>query len=113
MAIGATLIELRDQLRSEIGASPSTAAGLNAQRQFDHLLRRTQERLWADYDWGFATIERDEPLVSGQRYYTFDPDIDFNRIIDAQIKYSNLWHALAYDIRPSDYNAWDLSLIHI
>lgn len=110
MAIGATLIELRDQLRSEIGASPSAASGINTQRQFDHLLRRTQERLWADYDWSFAQIERDEPLLAGQRYYTFDADIDFLRIVDAQIKYNNLWHALAYDIRPSDYNAWDSDL---
>ena len=39
------------------------------------------ESVWNDYDWTFALIERDEPLITGQRYYTFDADIDYDELI--------------------------------
>ena len=67
MARGTSLLALRDQLKAEIGASSNVAMGVNTIEQLDNLLRRTQQRLWNDFDWTFALIERDEQLLNGTR----------------------------------------------
>jgi hypothetical protein len=107
MARGTSLLALRDQLKAEIGASPNVAMGVNTIEQFDNLLRRTQQRLWNDFDWSFALIDRDEPMINGQRYYTFDQDIDFDRILESHVKYGNIWHPIDYGIGPAQYNNHD------
>ena len=105
MARGTTLLELRDMCRAEIGASPNVSMGINSLDQIDNLIRRTQQRLWADHDWDFAYIERDEQMVPLERYYAFDNDIDYDRIISANVRYSNIWHPISYGIGPNEYNA--------
>lgn len=107
MAKGTTLLALRSMLRSEIGASPNPSMGVNTIDQYDHILRRTQERLWADFEWPFAYIERDEILHTNQRYYTFDQDIDFDRIVCAHVQYSSIWHPVDYGIGVHEYNQMD------
>jgi hypothetical protein len=107
MPRGTTLVELREMLRSEIGASPSVAMGVNTLNQIDHTLRRVQERLWSDHDWDFGYIERDEPLFNGQRYYTFDPEIDYDRIISTHVSFSDIWHPVDYGIGTNEYNQFD------
>ena len=107
MARGTSLLALRDQLKAEIGASPNVAMGVNTIEQFDNLLRRTQQRLWSDFEWSFGVIERDEPLISGQRYYSFDQDIDFDRILETYVKYGSIWHPIDYGIGPAQYNNHD------
>lgn len=104
MARGTQLSALVDQLRAEIGASTNVAMGVNTLPNLHQVLRRTQERLWQDFDWPFAWIERDEPMANGQRYYAFDDDIDFDRIRHAHVKYANVWRELSYGITPADYN---------
>lgn len=104
MARGTQLSALVDQLRSEIGASTNVAMGVNTLPNLKHLLKRTQDRLWAEFDWPFAWVERDEDLINGQRYYTFDNDIDYDRIRSASLYYGNVWRALSYGITPADYN---------
>jgi hypothetical protein len=107
MARGTTLLELREMLRAEIGASSNVGMGVNTIDQYDHLLRRTQQRLWADHDWDFAYIERDTNLVASQRYYSFGVDIDPDNISSAHIKYGDIWHNLEYGIGPQQYNFQD------
>ncbi len=101
------LNELREMLRAEIGASSSVAMGVNTLNQYDHVLRRTQDRLWAEHNWEFGSIERDEPLIAGERYYAFDSDIDFDRIVSAHVKWNGVWHPLEYGIDQNNYNAQD------
>lgn len=107
MARGTQLSALVDQLRAEIGASTNVAMGVNMLPAIKQILRRTQERLWADFEWPFAFIERDEPLLNGQRYYTFDNDIDFDRISKAEVKWSDTWRSLSYGIGAEQYNTSD------
>lgn len=107
MARGTQLSALVDQLRAEIGASTNVAMGVNTLPSIKQLLRRTQERLWADFDWPFAFIERDEPMLNGQRYYTFDNDVDFDRIVSAHVKWEDTWRPLCYGIGPEQYNTSD------
>lgn len=107
MARGTSLSALRDMLRAEIGASSNVAMGVNTQDQYDHVLRRTQARLWADHDWSFGFIERDEQLLKDQRYYAFDPDIDFDRISRASVKFGDIWYPMQAGISPEHYNVFD------
>jgi hypothetical protein len=107
MARGTQLSALVDQLRAEIGASTNVAMGVNTLPSLKQLLRRTQERLWADFEWPFAYIERDEPMQNGERYYTFDADIDFDRIVSAHVKWEDNWRTVNYGIGPEQYNTSD------
>lgn len=107
MARGTSLLELRAMLRSEIGASPNVAMGVNTINQMDQTLRRTQERLWSDFDWDFGYIERDEQLFNNQKYYTFDPEIDYDRIVTTHVSFSEIWHPVDYGIGPNEYNQFD------
>lgn len=107
MARHTMLTELREMLRAEIGASSNVAMGVNTANQHDHLLRRTQERLWVDHNWDFGSIQRDEQLIAGQRYYAFGDDVDFDRIVDTHVKWGDIWHPIEYGISTSHYNAHD------
>lgn len=107
MAQGTTLASLRDQLRAEIGASASPAMGQNTIHQMNHLLNRTQERLWVDFDWPHLAIERDVQMVNGQRYYSLGNDVDFNRVGDVNVKYSSTWRPVEYGIGVDNYNELD------
>lgn len=107
MARGTSLSALRDMLRAEVGASSNVALGVNTQDQFDHLLRRTQDRLWNDFAWPFGYIQRDEQMEADGRYYAFDADIDFARIVSAEVKYDGIWTPLEYGISRNEYNQFD------
>ena len=107
MARGTSLLNLRAMFRAEIGAASSVAMGVNTENQFDHLLRRTQDILWAEHDWEFGQIERDEPLLAGERYYAFDNDIDFQRIIKCEVKHDGKWRPVEYGIGTEQYNSLD------
>lgn len=109
MARGTQLSALVDALRAEIGASTNVAMGVNMLPSLKQLLNRTQQQLWESFDWPFAFIERDEPLLNGQRYYTFDNDIDFGRISEAHVRYSDSWRPLVYGIGIEQYNSSDSS----
>lgn len=107
MARGTSLSALRDMLRAEIGASSNVAMGVNTQDQYDHVLRRTQARLWADHDWSFGFIERDEPLLKNERYYAFDNDIDYDRISMASVRWGDIWRPMQAGITPELFNTFD------
>lgn len=107
MARGTQLSALVDALRAEIGASTNVAMGVNTLPALKQLLNRVQQQLWEGFDWPFAFIERDEQMVNGQRYYTFDPEIDFGRISSAHVKYSSSWRPLEYGIGIEQYNSSD------
>jgi hypothetical protein len=107
MARGTTLNELRDMLRAEIGASSNVAMGVNTTNQYDQIIRRVQERLWAEHNWDFGYIKRDEELIAGERYYAFDSEIDFDRIVSAYVKWDEKWQPVNYGISTAEYNAND------
>lgn len=105
MAVGTTLSTLVDNLRAEIGASTNVGQGVNNLPALQQVLRRNQERLWNEYNWPHLMIDRDETMVAGERYYTFDPDIDYNRIVGAWVKYSNVFEPIGYGFNPTIYSA--------
>jgi hypothetical protein len=110
MARGTSLSQLRDQLRAEIGASANPAMGTNAVHQMNLLLSRTQERLWTDFDWPFMVINRNIQMHDGQRYYSFPDDLDYNRVIQTDVKYSATWRVVDYEINVEQFNFMDSEL---
>lgn len=110
MARGTTLSELTNQLRAEIGASTNVAQGLNSVPYWQQVLRRNQERLYNETMWSFLMIDREEVLNAGERYYTFNADVNFDFIQQAWIKYSTQWEPISYGIDPSLYNCQDSDL---
>jgi hypothetical protein len=109
MARGTTLGQMVVMLREECGHATSAALGQNYEPHLKHLLRRTQEVLWNDHDWPHLRIQRDEPLLAGERYYSFPPDLAFERVesLNAFVKYAGDWHPIVYGIGPAQYNTND------
>jgi hypothetical protein len=102
-----TLDQLVSMLRGEIGESTNQAMGVNRVEPLYQLLRRTQRFYYLDYDWPEFIIERDEEILSGQRYYTFNSDVDYNRIFDAWILHSGDWMKIGHGIGPEHYNIFN------
>lgn len=106
MPEGVQLIDLVEQLRAEIGAAPtSSGQGINSLPMLQQILRRTQARLYLDFDWPNYVIDRDVTLQAGERFYTFPQDINFNFIKGVWINYSASWREIAYGFTPVTYNS--------
>jgi hypothetical protein len=97
----ATLIE---ELRAEIGASTSVAQGIGSVPALQQTLKRNQERLYQEWNWPHMVIERDKALVNGERYYTFDDDINYDRIISVLVKYGAVWREVRNGFDSKIYN---------
>lgn len=108
MSVGTSLVELVDQLRYEIGASTGAGQGVNTRDAQRQLLRSTQQRLWLEWAWPHMKVETDEALLPGQRYYTFDPRLDFTRTEWVKVRYSTQWQRVDFlaDFAPL-YNISD------
>jgi len=107
MARNVTLAKLVEELRAEIGASTNVSQGIGSLPSLEQTIRRNQERLYHEYNWPHLIIDRDEPLVMHGRYYTFDADVNFERILGAWVKYSDTWRPLQYGFDPLAYNTQD------
>lgn len=107
MARGTSLLELRGMLRAEVGASSNVAMGVNTVDQYNLLLSRIQKRLWTDHEWPWAVVNRDEPLLENERYYSFPDDLEYDRITNAWVSYNEIWHPLEYGIGPAQYNTFN------
>jgi hypothetical protein len=130
MALNKTLGTLVEELRNEIGASTNLGQGVNQLPALQQTIRRTQERLWAEYAWPHLVVDRDEDLQGGSRVYDFtqlkdpytlvlkDPndqnsekvpkvtsDLSPERVIGAWVKYANVFEPIGYGFNPTIYSA--------
>lgn len=104
MALNVTLAQLVDQVRAEIGASVNPAQGTGQLAQIQQTIRRTQARLYAEFNWPHLFGFRDENLQPGERYYTFNTDVNFDKITKAEVYYTTSWRPVCYGIENQDYN---------
>lgn len=109
MARGEQLQQLVLKLRLELGRDPSSGQGQQELTKFKYALKHAQEELYENHDWEFLSIHRDESLVAGSRYYSFDSDLNFERVSEAKIKVNGSWYPVKYGIDSHDYNAYDSS----
>jgi hypothetical protein len=110
MARGTTLVRLLDNLRAEAGLSLNPAHN-NQHRDIQvNLLQRTQERLWQDFTWPHLRVERQMPVVIGQRYYAPPDDLDIERITSVELFRDGGWVALSPAIGGAEYAVWNSDL---
>jgi hypothetical protein len=104
---GVRLSELVEQLRAEIGHSTNPAVGTNARDYLVQVLRRTQQRLWEEYDWSFLKVSRDIPVIAGHVHYSLPSDLPYDRVLEASFKYDGQWHKLCHGIDEHHYSQYD------
>lgn len=107
MARGKQLLDLIAQLRAETGRTQDVSIGTDEVENLKHLLRRTQEVLYDDYEWPFLRVERSINLSAGQRHYDFPTDLDFDNIQVAKYKYGNVYTELTRGITFDDFSTFD------
>ena len=108
MPAGQTLDQLVTALRAEIGDSTNVSMGAQALPGLQQTLRRVQETYYADFNWPHLRVFREETVLAGQRYYTFNADVDFERIFGAWAREADStnpqWRPIGYGITPEHYN---------
>jgi hypothetical protein len=110
MARGTTLIKMLDDLR--VAAKLSLNPAHNAQNR-DHQLRRlqsAQEELWEEYDWPHLRVERQVPIVAGQRFYDVPEDLHIDRITRLDLFVDGFWQPLFDGISGIEYSVHNSDL---
>jgi hypothetical protein len=97
---GTTLGELVVEFRNEAGMASTAAMSQNALESIKTKLRRTQEVLYADWSWPFLRMQRDEVLKAGERYYSFPPELDPDRLEATKVRETadSQWRPVLYGI---------------
>lgn len=107
MARGVQLAQLVSDLKSEIGVSLNASVGTQQLDHLKYLLRRTQKRLYSAYSWPFMRIVREEALMAGERYYTFESELPFESVEHAWTQWGGLWIPVDQGITPELYGTYD------
>lgn len=102
-----TLLELLSDLKAECGYSQNAAHGVNNRDSLVQVLKRTQRRLWSDWDWMHLRVSRDTRLNAGQRYYNCPTDLPYERIDAAEVKFGGQWLPLIFGIDERQYSVYD------
>lgn len=105
MARGTQLIELVDQLRSELKESTNPSHGTNTLVTYKYKLNAQQEFLYNDYTWPFLDRDFDVEMEQGERYYTLP--VNPGTIKRVEIKWNNVWSPLEQGIAGAQLNALD------
>jgi len=104
---GQTLGELLSDLKAECGYSQNAAHGINNRDSLVQVLKRTQRRIWSDWDWMHMRVSRDIQLNAGQRYYNCPDDLPYERIDCAEVKFGGQWLPLTFGINERHYSTFD------
>lgn len=110
MARNKTVLSILQSFRSEIRASGNVAHNKGARENHLHLVQRTQERLWEEYDWPHLRVRRNILLQAGQRYYDTPEDINIDRVEKIEVRYGDDWIPLFNGIHEGHYSAWSSDL---
>lgn len=102
-----TLSQMVLALRLETNRSGDVNLGQDEYPALCHLLRRTQETLYYDYEWPFLKYREDITLSAGQRYYDFPDHILFERVQTVKTKNGNIWQPVQRGITMENYNTMD------
>jgi hypothetical protein len=107
MARGTTFGELVNQLRVEARLDPSPAMSLNMTGTMEQTLRRTQERLYDEFDWPFLKVTRGIQAQAGSRYYNIPDGMNLERIQSVDYRWADQWIPVHRGISLDHYNAFD------
>lgn len=104
---GQTLGQCLIDLKAECGYSQNVAHGINNRDSLVQTLKRTQRRLWQQWDWMHLRVSRDLPVLAGQRYYSCPTDLPYERIDAAEVKFGGQWVPLCFGVNEREYSIYD------
>jgi hypothetical protein len=111
MRVGVPLSELRYELLAETFQSLTPAQTTSSTPFYNYQLQRVQREQWNDIEWPHLTIYHDMPMVAGQRYYDYPPELPFDSIFRIWWPQGVTWVPLDYGINPQTYAAMGGELI--
>ena len=103
MRLGVTLSQLRTELLAETFQSPTPAQTTNLTSFYNYQLARVQREQWNDIEWPHLKLWHDMPMVAGQRFYNYPPELSFDAILRIWWPQGVNWVELAYGIEPPVY----------
>ena len=103
METGIILSELRRRLMAETFQSLSPNQTTSSAPFYNYQLDRVQREQWNDIEWPHLTIYKDIPMVQGQRYYAYPPQLPFDSIFRIWWPQGVTWVPLDYGINPQTY----------
>jgi hypothetical protein len=103
MRVGVLLSELRRELMAETFQSLTPSQTTSSTPYYNYALERVQWEQWNDIEWPHLTIYKDMPMVAGQRYYTYPPQLPFDSIFRIWWPQGVNWVPLDYGINPQTY----------
>ena len=81
MRLGVTLSQLRTELLAETFQSPTPAQTTNLTSFYNYQLARVQREQWNDIEWPHLKLWHDMPMVAGQRFYNYPPELSLDAIL--------------------------------
>jgi hypothetical protein len=103
MRVGIALSELRRELMAETFQSMTPAQTTSSTPFYNYQLDRVQREQWNTIEWPHLTIYKDMPMVQGQRYYAYPPQLPFDAIFRMWYPQGVNWVPLDYGINPNTY----------
>ena len=103
MRVGIALSELRRELLAETFQSLNPSQTTSSTPFYNYQLDRTQREQWNEIEWPHLTIYKDIPMVIGQRYYSYPPQLPFDSIFRIWWPQGVTWVPLDYGINPQTY----------
>lgn len=83
-------LQIVSDLRAELERSSDPAVGVSDYPTLKQKINRVYETLYADYDWTHLVTTFDPiTLHTGQRYYDFPEDLDFDRLTEKPVVWWN------------------------
>lgn len=101
--IGIPLSQLRSELMAETFQSMTPAQTTSSTPFYNYQLARVQREQWNDTVWPYLTLYQDIPMVQGQRYYTYPPELPFDSVTRIWGPSGTNWVPLVYGINPTTY----------
>lgn len=111
MRVGVPLSELRYELLAETFQSLTPNQTTSSTPFYNYQLQRVQREQWNDIEWPHLTIYNDMPMVAGQRYYDYPPELPFDSIFRIWWPQGVTWVPLQYGINPQTYAAMGGELV--
>jgi hypothetical protein len=105
MRVGIALSELRHELMAETFQSLSPNQTTSSTPFYNYQLERVQREQWNTIEWPHLTIYKDMPMVAGQRYYNYPPQLPYDSIFRMWRPEGVNWVPLDYGITPRTYAA--------
>jgi hypothetical protein len=103
MDFNVPLVTMRYALLAETFQSLTPSQTTSSTQFYNYQLNRVQREMWNTIEWPHLTIYHDMPMVAGQRYYDYPPELPFDSIFRIWWPQGVTWVPLDYGINPQTY----------